>query len=234
MSGRMADDVPVPDERREAWPALVARMAAIGLLVAGVGVVLGRAVDPSVWGTAAGLRAAVGADRWYGPAVYVSVVVGAMFLPVPKVILLGLAGALFGPWYGFVYAWTGQVVGMTVLFLVARTGLRSITRRFVHQHVQLAQRLDRQVEVDGLRTVAMLRLLYFMGTPLSIALSTTRLRLRDFVAGTGLGVVPIVALAVASGDAVTSGATALGAATIGLGIVVVAAAGIVVRRRLGM
>src|SRR6185503_18338693 len=104
------------------------------------------------------------------PVGYVSTVVGAMFLPVPKVVLLGLAGALFGPWYGFAYAWTGQVVGMTVLFFVARTGLRTITRRIVHEHVQLAQRLDRHVEVAGLRTVAMLRLLYFMGTPISIAL----------------------------------------------------------------
>jgi uncharacterized membrane protein YdjX (TVP38/TMEM64 family) len=123
---------------------------------------------------------------------------------------------------------------MTVLFLVARTGLRTITRRIVHEHVHLAQRLDRHVEVAGLRTVAMLRLLYFMGTPISIALSTTRLRLRDFIAGTGIGVVPVVALAVASGDALTSGATALGAAGIGLGVVVVVAGGMMVRRRLGM
>jgi uncharacterized membrane protein YdjX (TVP38/TMEM64 family) len=88
--------------------------------------------------------------------------------------------------------------------------------------------------VAGLRTVAMLRLLYFMGTPISIALSTTRIRLRDFVAGTGVGVVPLVALAVVSGDAVASGAAGLGAAGIGLGIVVVVAGGIAVRRRLGL
>jgi uncharacterized membrane protein YdjX (TVP38/TMEM64 family) len=104
----------------------------------------------------------------------------------------------------------------------------------VHEQVDLAQRLDRHVEVAGVRTVAMLRLLYFMGTPISIALSTTRLLVRDFVAGTGIGVVPVVALAVASGDAVASGATALGAAAIGIGIVVVAAAAMMVRRRFGM
>jgi len=230
----MTDEESAPNERREALLALVARAAAVVVLVASGAALLGRSVDLAAWLTADGLRTAVGADRWYGPVGYLSAVVGAMFLPIPKIVLLGLGGALFGPWYGFAYAWTGQVVGMTVLFLVARTGLRAITRRIVHEHVHLARRLDRRVEVAGLRTVAMLRLLYFMGTPISIALSTTRLRVRDFVAGTAVGVVPVVALAVVSGDAVASGATALGAAGIGLGVVVVVAGGMMVRRRLGM
>jgi uncharacterized membrane protein YdjX (TVP38/TMEM64 family) len=73
-----------------------------------------------------------------------------------------------------------------------------------------------------------------MGTPLSIMLSTTRLKLRDFVAGTGLGVVPAVMLAVLSGDAVATGTTAIEAALIGLAIVLVFGLGTLVRRRVGI
>ena len=201
------------------------------LAVVGVGVTeLSRAVDARSWLTADGLRATVGADEWYGPLCYVSTIVGGMFLPIPKAVLLGLGGVLFGPWYGFAYAWLGQVLGMTALFLIARSGLRALAERLVGDRLEAARRLDGHHERRGVRTVAMLRLFYFMGTPIAVMLSTTRLRARDFIAGTGLGVIPAVALAVASGDAVATGTTAVGAAIIGLGIILVLGAGTLVRR----
>ncbi len=216
------------------FAAVVARTAVVAvLLVAGV-TLLARTVDATSWLTADGLRDAVGADEWYGPLCYVSTIVGGMFLPIPKVVLLGLGGVLFGPWYGFAYAWTGQVLGMTALFLVARSGLRALARRLVHEHVDAAQRIDAQLERRGIEVVAALRLFYFMGTPISIMLSTTRLRLADFMLGTAIGVVPAIAVAVASGDAVASGTTAFGAAVIGTGIVLVVGVGTVVRRRFAL
>src|SRR5438552_5120760 len=200
-----------------------ATIAGVALVVAGV--VLARTVDATRWLTAEGLRAAVGADEWYGPLCYVSTIVGGMFLPIPKVVLLGLGGALFGPWYGFTYAWLGQILGTTVLFVVARSGFRNLARRLVHQHVEAARRIDVHLEHRGVPLVAALRLFYFMGTPLSIMLSTTRVRLRHFVAGTAIGVIPAVAVAVASGDAVASGATGLTAAMMGVGLVLVVGLG---------
>lgn len=211
------------------WRAIVAGVALIA-----AGVVLARTVDATRWLTADGLRAAVGVGEWYGPLSYVSTIVASMFLPIPKLVLLGLAGVLFGPWYGFAYAWLGQILGMTVLFVVARSGFRALARRLVHQHVEAARRIDAHLEDRGVSVVAALRLFYFMGTPLSIMLSTTRLRLRHFVAGTAIGVVPAVALAVASADAVASGATAVTAAVIGVSLVLVVGLGTVVRRRFGI
>ena len=224
----------LPSETRSLPTSLVWRAILAGVALLAAGVVLGRTVDATRWLSAEGLRAAVGADEWYGPLSYVSAVVAGMFLPVPKVMLLGLAGALFGPWYGFTYAWLGQVLGMSVLFIVARSGFRPLARRLVHEHVAAARRIDAHLEDRGISLVATLRLFYFMGTPLSIMLSTTRLRLRHFVAGTAIGVIPAVALAVASGDAVASGATGLTAAVIGLGLVLVVGLGTIVRRRFGL
>src|SRR5215813_15618818 len=166
--------------------AVVQRTALVTVLfVAGV-TVLARTVDATSWLTADGLRGAVGADEWYGPLCYISTIVGGMFLPIPKVVLLGLGGALFGPWYGFAYAWLGQILGMTVLFVVARSGFQALARGLVHQHVEAARRIDAHLEDRGVWTVAALRLFYFMGTPLSIILSTTRVRVGHFVAGTAI------------------------------------------------
>lgn len=212
---------------------LVVRAVLAGVVVA-AGVWLGRTVDATSWLTADGLRAAVGAGEWYGPLCYVSTIVGGMFLPLPKVVLLGLGGVLFGPWYGFAYAWIGQVLGMTALFVVARSGLRSLARRLVHEHVEVARRIDEHLEDRGVWLVAALRLFYFMGTPLSVMLSTTRLRLDHFVAGTAIGVVPAVVLVTASGDAVASGATGLTAAVVGVALVLVVGMGALVRRRFGL
>ena len=61
-----------------------ATIAGVALVVAGV--VLAQTVDATRWLTADGLRAAVGADEWYGPLCYVSAIVGGMFLPIPKVV----------------------------------------------------------------------------------------------------------------------------------------------------
>lgn len=221
-------DRPVP------LAGVVRRTAVVTVLfVAGV-TLLARTVDATSWLTADGLRDAVGADEWYGPLCYVSTIVGGMFLPIPKVVLLGLGGALFGPWYGFAYAWAGQVLGMSALFVVARSGLRALARRIVHEHVEAARRIDAQLEHRGVEVVAALRLFYFMGTPISIMLSTTRLRLRQFMLGTAIGVVPAIAVAVASGDAVATGTTALSAAVIGTGIVLVVGLGTIVRRRFAL
>ena len=226
------------DPAAAAGPAPLVRLvgrAAFGVLVLVVaGWALARAVDATRWLSVDGLRAAVGADAWYGPLGYVSTIVASMFLPVPKVVLLGLGGAVFGPSWGFAYAWLGQVLGMTVLFVVARVGFRSLTQRLVHEHVEAARRIDAHLEDRGLWVVAALRLFYFMGTPLSIMHSTTRVPLGQFVAGTGIGVVPAVALAVVSGDAVASGATALTAATIGAGLVLVVGGGTMARRHFGL
>ena len=93
---------------------------------------------------------------------------------------------------------------------------------------------DRHLEHHGLATVALLRLFYFMGSPLTVMLSATQLRLWHFMAGTALGVIPAIALAVASADAASSGTTGIGAAVIGVGILLVLGVGTLVRRRFGL
>jgi len=221
-------------EARTRPVAAIGRALLAGFTLLAAAIVLARSVDASRWLTADGLRTAVGANEWYGPLCYVATIVAGVFLPIPKIVLLGLGGMLFGSWYGFIWAWLGQILGMSVLFIVVRSGFQALARGLVHQHVEAARRLDAQLEQRGVSMVAALRLFYFMGTPLSIMLATTRVRLRDFVAGTAIGVIPAIAVAVASGDAVASGVTGVTAAVIGTGLVLVVGLGTLVRRRFGL
>lgn len=201
-------------------------------VVLAVGIrLLTRAIDPSGWLTADGLRAAVQADEWYGPLLYIATFMAAVFLPVPKIVLLGLAGVLFGPWLGFLCAWVGQVVGMSLLFVLARGALRDAAQTLLQQHFEAAQRIDAKLATHGFQVVALLRLFYFMGTPWSILLATTRVRVHEFVAGTAVGVIPAVALAVLSGDTAVAGATGAKAAVMGTAIVLVLGVGTLVRRQ---
>lgn len=215
-----------------ALPARWRTAAAIVMVAAAIALARG-VVDPTQWLTAEGLRTVVGGE-WYAPIAYVAVVVGSMFLPVPKIVVLGLAGVLFGPREGFVYAWIGQVLGMTTLFLAARASLGPVARRMMQRRLAAAEHVDAHLERRGVATVALLRLFYFMGTPLSIMLSATRLRVLHFALGTAIGVVPAIALAVYSADAAASGTTGFGAAVIGAGIVLVLGVGTLVRRRFGL
>ena len=188
--------------------------------------------DPRALLTADGLRATVHADQWYGPLLYVAMFVVAVFLPIPKIVVLGLAGVLFGPWRGFACAWIGQILGMSLLFVLARGVLRDSAQALLHRHLEVTRRVDAHLERSGFQVVALLRLFYFMGTPWSILLATTRVRLREFVAGTAIGVIPAVALAVVSGDTAVAGATGAKAAVIGTAIVLVVGVGTLVRRSL--
>jgi uncharacterized membrane protein YdjX (TVP38/TMEM64 family) len=228
--------VSAPDRtaERDAIAPIVGRTIAAVVVVALALSALSGHVDPTTWLTADGLRAVVHAEEWYGPLVYVGVIVAAMFSPLPKAVILALAGVLFGPAYGFLWAWAGQIIAMTTMFLVARTSLRPLARRLVLEHSGFVRRLETPLERHGIQAIAALRLFYFMGVPLTIMLSTTRLRLRDYVVGTAIGVIPAVALMVLSGDAVASGATPIEAALIGAAVVLVFGLGTLVRRRVGI
>lgn len=206
-------------------------VAGLAILLLG-GMVLAQWVDWRQWLTADGLRATVHADAWYGPLLYLSTFMAAVFLPVPKIVLLGLAGMLFGPWYGFAYAWLAQVLGMTLLFVLARGTLRDAAQRLLHQHVDPVQHVERRLERQGFQIVALLRLFYFMGSPWSVLLATTSLGLAEFMGGTAVGVVPAVAMAVVAGDSAASGATGVKAAVFGAGVCLVLGVGTLVRRRL--
>ncbi|MDQ7086410.1 MAG: VTT domain-containing protein [Acidobacteriota bacterium] len=105
---------------------------------------------------------------------------------VPGTLLTGLGGAIFGPWWGFVYAWCGAMAGAAGAFWIGRTLGRDFAAGVIGDRLG---KYDEAIERNGLATVLYLRLVYFPFTPMNFGMGLTRVRFRDYLLGTGLGIV---------------------------------------------
>jgi uncharacterized membrane protein YdjX (TVP38/TMEM64 family) len=170
---------------------VVAALVVLGLAVAwSAGV---RDVGIAAW------RARIESAGTLAPLVFMGFFVGGFFVPIPQVVLVALGGAMFGVALGFVYSWTASVVGTWLVFAVVRRLLASFGDR---GRVRLPATMDARLVAHGFTTVVALRLVLLLSPPLSWALALTRVRTRDFVLGTAVGIVPVVGVVSYFGDAV--------------------------------
>lgn len=204
--------------RAAAW-----RLAA---LVAGVAA-LALALHLSGWAGPERLREAVESAGWAGAAVFVVGYAAIVLAPTPASLLTILAGALFGIWWGTLLAWAGALLGALGGFALGRRLGRPAVDRLLRGRLQQA---DRVLGDHGLVAVLVVRLVpVFPFTPLNYAAGLLRVRPRDYLLGTGLGIVP-GALAYAAVGA--SGADPLGIVVGAGGLVALAVLGSVLGRRL--
>jgi uncharacterized membrane protein YdjX (TVP38/TMEM64 family) len=122
------------------------------------------------------------------------------FLGVPQFVLIAAAVVAFGPWTGFAYSWIGTMVSSLVGFGVGRLAgartLRSFSGEGVHQFMTLVGR-------NGFWASLIVRLV--PSAPfiiVNMAAGVTPMRLRSFLAGTGLGIVPKIALTAFAGNSI--------------------------------
>ena len=120
------------------------------------------------------------------------VVASVAFLPVwPLTVAAGMAWGATG---GLAIAWPSAALGATATFLLGRRLLARRVRAWMAQRPRLAA-VDEAVAAGGIRVLALLRLSPVVpASVLHYALSASRLRGRDFVAGTLLGSLPAMAL----------------------------------------
>jgi len=127
----------------------------------------------------------LGAAGWWAPAFFVLIEAMAIVLFVPASIPILLGAGLFGASWGFFCGWLGAVGGASMAFVVGR----ALGREFVAGMIgHRLQKCDEAIERNGLTAVLYLRLLNSPFTPLNYGLSLTRVRFRDFLLGTALGV----------------------------------------------
>ncbi len=139
----------------------------------------------------------------------------AIFVPVPGPPLYVVAGALFGPFLGTVYAVTGSVAGAAVAFLLARFLGRDYVESLVGKRVVICCECS-----EGLLTkiVFFSRLLPIISFDvISFGAGLTRMRLRNFTLATIFGFIPMTFLYHIFGSALTAGTPT--AVTLGLLIV---------------
>jgi uncharacterized membrane protein YdjX (TVP38/TMEM64 family) len=129
-----------------------------------------------------GLKDALG---WWGPIVFIVLYALGICLFLPGTLLTGLGAALFGAFLGTVVNWIGAMIGASVAFLIGRTLGREYAASLIGDKLK---KYDDAIERNGFATVLYLRLVYFPFTPMNFGMGLTKVRFRDYVFGTGLGI----------------------------------------------
>jgi uncharacterized membrane protein YdjX (TVP38/TMEM64 family) len=123
---------------------------------------------------------------FWGPAIFVLVYAAGVCLFVPGTLLTTLGGAIFGAYEGFLYVWVGAMLGASAAFWIGRTLGRELAASLIGDRLK---RYDEAIERNGFATVLYLRLIYFPFTPMNFGMGLTRVRFRDYLLGTALGII---------------------------------------------
>jgi uncharacterized membrane protein YdjX (TVP38/TMEM64 family) len=122
--------------------------------------------------------------------VFIGLCIAGIFLHLPEIMLIALGGLLFGGIKGFICGWIGVVVGSTGTFLCVRYILRDVFQKSLESHFHHLRAFDERLAENGFLTVLLMRLVLFVAPPLNWAIGLTRVRLCQYIAGSGLGVIP--------------------------------------------
>ena len=122
----------------------------------------------------------------WAPLVYIMIYAIGVCLFLPGTLLTGLGAAVFGPYKGFLLVWVGAMIGASGAFVIGRTLGREFAASLIGDKLK---KYDDAIERNGFATVLYLRLIYFPFTPMNFGMGLTKVRFRDYVAGTGLGII---------------------------------------------
>jgi uncharacterized membrane protein YdjX (TVP38/TMEM64 family) len=142
-----------------------------------------------------------------GIGVFALTYVLATVLALPGAILTLGAGFAYGPILGTMLVSPVSVLAATVSFLLGRTAAREwIARRIGHDPRFAA--VDAAIGREGFKIVLLLRLSpVFPFSVLNYALGITRVRLRDYILASFIGMLPATVMYVYLGSLVTTAAS---------------------------
>ena len=126
------------------------------------------------------------AAGFWGPVVFMFIYAVGVCLFLPGTLLTGLGAAIFGAYWGFVYVWFGAMLGAGASFYIGRTLGREFAASLIGNRLK---KYDDAIERNGFATVLYLRLVYFPFTPMNFGMGLTKVRFRDYIFGTGLGII---------------------------------------------
>jgi len=144
-------------------------------------------------------------ERWLGAAsgpwalpMAVAAFAGLAFLGVPQFMLIAAAVVAFGPVAGCAYSWIGTMVSSLIGFYLGRAAgartLATFSGEGLRQFVDLVGR-------NGFFASLIVRLV--PSAPfivVNMAAGVTPMRVFDFAAGTGLGIIPKIVLTAFAGN----------------------------------
>ncbi len=122
---------------------------------------------------------------FWAPLMFVVIYVVGVCLFLPGTLLTAMGAAIFGPYWGFLYVWTGAMIGAALAFLIGRYLGRDFAASLIGDKLK---RFDDAIERNGFATVLYLRLMYFPFTPMNFGMGLTKVRFVDYLLGTALGI----------------------------------------------
>jgi uncharacterized membrane protein YdjX (TVP38/TMEM64 family) len=154
-----------------------------------------------------GLNGEAAVEHWlsaaHGPWA-LPVAVGAFaalaFIGVPQFVLIAAAVVAFGPWTGFAYSWIGTLVSSLVGFWLGRAFGGRLLKDLAGDGVAKFMRL---IGKNGFLASLIVRLV--PSAPfivVNMAAGVTPMKLRDFAAGTAVGIIPKIALTAFAGNSI--------------------------------
>jgi uncharacterized membrane protein YdjX (TVP38/TMEM64 family) len=123
---------------------------------------------------------------FWAPAAYVLIYAAGVCLFIPGTLLTALGAAIFGPYLGFLYVWLGAMIGSSQAFFIGRYLGRDFAASLIGDKLK---KYDDGIERNGFATVLYLRLVYFPFTPMNFGMGLTKVRFKDYFAGTALGII---------------------------------------------
>jgi uncharacterized membrane protein YdjX (TVP38/TMEM64 family) len=107
---------------------------------------------------------------------------------IPVTILTIIAGSLYGPIYGFVLAMASILISSNVAFFISRYLGRSFVEKLLKHR---AEKINLKIEKSGFKIILIMRLSgVFPLDVVAYAAGLTKVKYRDFILATMLGVMP--------------------------------------------
>jgi uncharacterized membrane protein YdjX (TVP38/TMEM64 family) len=122
------------------------------------------------------------------------------FIGVPQFVLIAAAVVAFGPWTGFTYSWIGTLVSSLIGFWIGRAFGGRLLKDLAGDGVAKFMKL---IGKNGFLASLIVRLV--PSAPfivVNMAAGVTPMKIRDFTAGTAVGIIPKIALTAFAGNSI--------------------------------
>jgi uncharacterized membrane protein YdjX (TVP38/TMEM64 family) len=128
------------------------------------------------------------------------VILEVVLAPIPALALYVAGGALFGTFLGGILTLIGNLIGAFIAFWIARKFGRNFVERKVDDKAR--KKFDNFAEKYGIFSLFLLRVNPFTTSDLFSYLSgLTKMKVKNFLIGTGLGLIPMIFVQAYFGEA---------------------------------
>lgn len=125
----------------------------------------------------------------WAPVIYIGILeIKTIFIVFPYSVMIILGGSIFGPTSGFIYSIVGIYLSASIGFWLGRFLDKRIVEKILKNRLK---NLDSKVEKHGFKIIFLMRLsMLFPFDLLSFACGVAKMKYKDFILGTMLGIIP--------------------------------------------